>query len=294
MRKICAFLSAMLFAGSLYATTFTPLSLISTAGSTAGQTAVSTGPTTAAVWANVSAAALTGIAPVANGGTNCSTASGTCLDNISGFSGTGFLSRTGAGAYSFQTTVGIANGGTGQTTQSASLTAILGSSTIPVANGGTNATTTATARSNLGAAASGVNTDITSLNAPALGAATATTATAGTNTTQVSTTAYTTTAVANQAAITFGTGQTLTNVVGSRVIGTTYTNSTARPIFVYTSFTATTAGMMALQMNSAQFGATSVGLNAYTTFTFVVPPGATYGLSISSGTFTLNTWEELR
>ena len=40
---------------------------------------------------------------VANGGTNCSAASGTCLDNITGFSGTGALSRTGAGAYSFTT-----------------------------------------------------------------------------------------------------------------------------------------------------------------------------------------------
>lgn len=42
----------------------------------------------------------------------------------------------------------------------------------------------------IGAAASGVNTDITSLNAPALGAATATTAAAGTSTTQIATTAF--------------------------------------------------------------------------------------------------------
>lgn len=38
---------------------------------------------------------------VANGGTNCSSASGTCLDNITGFSSTGFIKRTGAGAYTF-------------------------------------------------------------------------------------------------------------------------------------------------------------------------------------------------
>lgn len=44
---------------------------------------------------------VTGILPVANGGDNCATASGTCLDNITGFSGTGFVKRTGAGAYSF-------------------------------------------------------------------------------------------------------------------------------------------------------------------------------------------------
>ncbi|RBJ73459.1 hypothetical protein C3L29_034380, partial [Pseudomonas sp. MWU12-2534b] len=38
---------------------------------------------------------------VANGGTNSSVASATALDNITGFSGTGLLQRTGAGAYSF-------------------------------------------------------------------------------------------------------------------------------------------------------------------------------------------------
>ena len=38
---------------------------------------------------------------VANGGTNCSAASGTCLDNITGFSSTGFIKRTGAGTYTF-------------------------------------------------------------------------------------------------------------------------------------------------------------------------------------------------
>jgi hypothetical protein len=38
---------------------------------------------------------------VANGGTNSTAASGTALDNITGFSGTGFIERTGAGAYSF-------------------------------------------------------------------------------------------------------------------------------------------------------------------------------------------------
>lgn len=47
-----------------------------------------------------------------------------------------------------------------------------------------------TARGTLGAAASGANTDITSLNSPSLGAATATTAAANDNSTKVATTAY--------------------------------------------------------------------------------------------------------
>lgn len=75
-----------------------------------------------------------------------------------------------------------------------------GSSFLPVANGGTGGTTASAARTALGAAALGANTDITSLAAPSLGAATATTATAGTNTTQVATTAFVTTAVAGKAA----------------------------------------------------------------------------------------------
>lgn len=50
----------------------------------------------------------------------------------------------------------------------------------------------ATARTTLGAAASGANTDITSLNAPALGGATATTQAGGDNTTKVATTAFVT------------------------------------------------------------------------------------------------------
>jgi hypothetical protein len=39
--------------------------------------------------------------PVSQGGDNCSAASGTCLDNITGFSSTGFIKRTGAGTYTF-------------------------------------------------------------------------------------------------------------------------------------------------------------------------------------------------
>jgi hypothetical protein len=48
-------------------------------------------------------ASFTAALPVASGGTNCTAASGTCLDNISGLATTGILSRTGAGAYSAAT-----------------------------------------------------------------------------------------------------------------------------------------------------------------------------------------------
>lgn len=46
---------------------------------------------------------------VAQGGTNAASASGTALDNITGFSSTGILARTGSGAYSFRTITGTAS-----------------------------------------------------------------------------------------------------------------------------------------------------------------------------------------
>ena len=53
--------------------------------------------------ASATSLSLTNALAVAYGGTNCLAASGTCLDNITGFSGTGAISRTGPGAYSFTT-----------------------------------------------------------------------------------------------------------------------------------------------------------------------------------------------
>lgn len=47
------------------------------------------------------------------GGTNCTSPSGTCLDNITGFSSTGYVQRTGSGTYAFSTTIPVSGGGTG-------------------------------------------------------------------------------------------------------------------------------------------------------------------------------------
>lgn len=51
---------------------------------------------------------------ISGGGTNCTSASGTCLDNITSFSSTGYINRTGAGTYAFSSIIGMANGGTGE------------------------------------------------------------------------------------------------------------------------------------------------------------------------------------
>lgn len=53
-----------------------------------------------------------GTLAVAGGGTNCAAASGTCLDNITGFSSTGYVNRTGAGTYAFSSQIPVSSGGT--------------------------------------------------------------------------------------------------------------------------------------------------------------------------------------
>ena len=61
-------------------------------------------PSTALLQAVSITAGWTGTLAVSRGGTAASTASGTSLDNITGFSSTGFLTRTGSGTYVFQST----------------------------------------------------------------------------------------------------------------------------------------------------------------------------------------------
>ncbi|MGN8190278.1 hypothetical protein ACTJLD_30275 [Burkholderia sp. 22088] len=67
---------------------------------TVTQILAGTGINVSSATGNVTVSLQTPVA-VANGGTGSSAAGGTALDNISGFTGTGLLQRTGAGAYSF-------------------------------------------------------------------------------------------------------------------------------------------------------------------------------------------------
>lgn len=89
---------------------------------------------------------LTAPVTVALGGTNCVAASGTCLDNITGFASTGFITRTGAGAYSFQSaTNGITRANLAQGTantlvgNSSGSTANVADVSVPSCSGSTNA-----------------------------------------------------------------------------------------------------------------------------------------------------------
>lgn len=102
-----------LFSSVAFATTTVPVQLLNPTGSAAGQAIVSAGASTAPAW---------GIVGVAGGGTGSSTG-GVGLDNLFGFSGssTGFVGRTGAGAYNLTSIIPINSGGTNATTASAAL-----------------------------------------------------------------------------------------------------------------------------------------------------------------------------
>ena len=81
--------------------------------------------------------------------------------------GTGTLSWTSVGGTGTVTSVDVSGGTTGLTTSGGPITGagtITLAGTLAVANGGTGATTASTARSNLSAAASGANSDITSMS----------------------------------------------------------------------------------------------------------------------------------
>lgn len=90
-----------------------------------------------------------------------------------------------------------------------------------------------------------------------------------------------------------GIGQTWTDVTASRALGTTYTNSTGKPIQVMMCFatTSTTSRTQTAIVNGVTIFSQTTNYIA-PVLNFIVPSGATY--SITSTGLTLGTWSELR
>jgi hypothetical protein len=95
-----------------------------------------------------------------------------------------------------------------------------------------------------------------------------------------------------------GSSQSWTDVTSTRSAGTTYTNSTGKPIFVsvYTNlannavtYSFTVAGVV---VQSAQIGQSGYGVPSALTIGGIVPNGATYSISLTNTS--VNEWIELR
>lgn len=100
-----------------------------------------------------------------------------------------------------------------------------------------------------------------------------------------------------QGASAIGYSQTWQNMTSSRSIGTTYTNSTGKPIVVTIAATGNGAnGLFGITLNSAVtfYSPSAYSGGAWTSVTFIVPNGNTYYTTQQGSNVTLQIWMELR
>ena len=128
---------------------------------------------------------------------------------------------------------------------------------------------------------------------PALtGTPTAPTAANGTSTTQIATTAFVQNNLAIVKGLGFG-GTVWNNVTGSRSLGTNYTNSYSYPIMISCFGNGAGASGINIYVNGSliyQNNAQWNGAGAIPGGTLIIPPGATYQVTMASS---LNSWWEL-
>jgi hypothetical protein len=92
-----------------------------------------------------------------------------------------------------------------------------------------------------------------------------------------------------------GLSQTTQNLLASRALNVTYTNSTGKPIVVYVSVANSVASPVMLnQIDGVTiYGAASPTANTWYSMTLIVPIGSTYLVNMN-GTPTLQYWVETR
>ncbi|WP_207955643.1 hypothetical protein [Pseudomonas putida] len=95
-----------------------------------------------------------------------------------------------------------------------------------------------------------------------------------------------------------GLKQTWKNMTSSRVLGTTYTNTTTKPIqivaLVGPSSAANVTPRFTIDAMPIAGNYTSVANQYAITASCIVPPGSTYNLTVANGTAALVSWYELR
>ena len=92
----------------------------------------------------------------------------------------------------------------------------------------------------------------------------------------------------------FGVGQTWQDVTGSRSSGVTYTNNTGKPITVIVSIRDSNLydGVLVYVGGVVIIDVDDIGAQGTTPYTFVVPNGSTYSVTVNSNT--IRHWSELR
>lgn len=195
----------------------------------------------------------------------------TGLPLTTGVTGTLLVSNGGTGTTSITANALVKGNGTSAFTAAtaAEIVSAIGATAVTNATNATNATTAAT-----------VSTTVAS-------GATGTTQSNGDNSTKMATTAY----VQNMG---LGWGQTWQDVTSSRSGGTTYTNSTGKPIMVNISIPSTgSAGNFTLTVGGVIVGIfNNANGSQQGTVSAIVPSGTTYLVTISGGA--IYKWAELR
>jgi hypothetical protein len=94
-----------------------------------------------------------------------------------------------------------------------------------------------------------------------------------------------------------GVNQTWQDVTGSRAMGTTYTNSTGKPIQICINM----AISLTSQSGTATLTISSTVISIYTSqysnkqaTNHIIPNGGTYSIAQSGGSMTIERWMELR
>lgn len=94
-----------------------------------------------------------------------------------------------------------------------------------------------------------------------------------------------------------GYGQTWLDVKSSRAVGTTYYNTTGRPILVAVAANSSVSNStITYTLNGLLCYGSSAGASTFILFAcFIVPPGGSYVIGMNqSGTLNVNSWNELR
>jgi hypothetical protein len=201
------------------------------------------------------------------------------------------------GTTTLATPLPVASGGTGATTSEASRAALgLGTLSTQAANNVAITGGSITGITDLAVADGGTGSSTLTANAVLLGNGTNALQTIAPSTSGNVLTSNGTTWTSATPAGGIGIGQTWQNVAGSRALGTTYTNSTGKPIFVYIVVQLSGNGDTMLTLNGISLDGPSSSAPAfqYIPCSFIVPDGNTYNLSVQSGTVGITSWAELR